>query len=447
MVYGVAAEKKREQPPLRPDNPEDPSDVSKYQNISEPDGDGIPSIGAENDLLVTVSDTPTASITVPTFATRRELREAERAAARAAQGSASAVGSEARASVAVESVVSAPIVTEPAVAAPSVTAPSVIAPVDGVPAHDSRRARRAAEAAAATSARRRPAHPGAPAAPSEPTARRSAAGRPAAGGGATSRSGAVRGASRRPARTTAGSAVAASTASRGSSFRRTSQRVTVVGAMLFAGAMLVATSVPANAFFVDTPELTAAKKAAGAQQSFVAAGAAPEASVSRDGYSVSTIVVNEYASTSSSTFSNDVAGTVQWPFQTGVPISSGFGARQVSNCSFCSTFHQGLDFIPGAGSPIQAIADGTVSAVTGPSGAFGNHVEIEHVVDGQKVTSTYSHMQSGSVAVSVGQTVTVGQIIGAVGSTGNSTGAHLHFEIHLNGVPVDPYPWLTANTN
>jgi len=447
MVYGVAAEKKREQPPLRPDNPEDPSDVSKYQNISEPDGDGIPSIGAENDLLVTVSDTPTASITVPTFATRRELREAERAAARAAQGSASAVGSEARASVAAESVVSAPIVTEPAVAAPSVTAPSVMAPVDGVPAHDSRRARRAAEAAAATSARRRPAHPGAPAAPSEPTARRSAAGRPAAGGGATSRSGAVRGASRRPARTTAGSAVAASTASRGSSFRRTSQRVTVVGAMLFAGAMLVATSVPANAFFVDTPELTAAKKAAGAQQSFVAAGAAPEASVSRDGYSVSTIVVNEYASTSSSTFSNDVAGTVQWPFQTGVPISSGFGARQVSNCSFCSTFHQGLDFIPGAGSPIQAIADGTVSAVTGPSGAFGNHVEIEHVVDGQKVTSTYSHMQSGSVAVSVGQTVTVGQIIGAVGSTGNSTGAHLHFEIHLNGVPVDPYPWLTANTN
>jgi len=447
MVYGVAAEKKREQPPLRPDNPEDPSDVSKYQNISEPDGDGIPSIGAENDLLVTVSDTPTASITVPTFATRRELREAERAAARAAQGSASAVGSEARASVAAESVVSAPIVTEPSVAAPSVTAPSVMAPVDGVPAHDSRRARRAAEAAAATSARRRPAHPGAPAAPSEPTARRSAAGRPAAGGGATSRSGAVRGASRRPARTTAGSAVAASTASRGSSFRRTSQRVTVVGAMLFAGAMLVATSVPANAFFVDTPELTAAKKAAGAQQSFVAAGAAPEASVSRDGYSVSTIVVNEYASTSSSTFSNDVAGTVQWPFQTGVPISSGFGARQVSNCSFCSTFHQGLDFIPGAGSPIQAIADGTVSAVTGPSGAFGNHVEIEHVVDGQKVTSTYSHMQSGSVAVSVGQTVTVGQIIGAVGSTGNSTGAHLHFEIHLNGVPVDPYPWLTANTN
>jgi murein DD-endopeptidase MepM/ murein hydrolase activator NlpD len=433
--------------------------VSKYQNISEPDGDGTPSLRAENDLLVTVSDTATASITVPTFATRRELREAERAAARAAEGSTPVVEPAATVTAAPAPVESATIVAEPAAtpaevaSEPALAATATAAPATATPAHDSRRARRAAEAAAAASTRRRPARTstststGTPtASSSEPGSRRAAAQRPAAGRSTTSRSTSARGASGRPARTTAGSAAVASTASRGSSFGRNSQRVTVVGAMLFASAMLVATSVPANAFFVDTPELTAAKKAADAQ-SFVAAGAAPEASVSRDGYSVSTIVVNEYASTSSSTFSNDVAGTVQWPFQTGVPISSGFGARAVSNCSFCSTFHQGLDFIPGAGSPIQAIADGTVSAVTGPSGAFGNHVEIEHVVDGQKVTSTYSHMQSGSVAVSVGQTVTVGQIIGAVGSTGNSTGAHLHFEIHLNGVPVDPYPWLTANTN
>ena len=108
----------------------------------------------------------------------------------------------------------------------------------------------------------------------------------------------------------------------------------------------------------------------------------------------------------------------------------------------------GLDFVPGAGSPIQAIADGTVSAVTGPGGAFGNHVEIEHVINGQKVTSTYSHMQTGSVQVSVGETVTVG----AAHRQGRLAPAtapvpHLHFEIHLGGVPVDPYPWLQANTN
>jgi len=468
MFYGVAAEKKREHPPLRPDNPEDPSDVSKYQNISEPAGDGTPSLRAENDLLVTVSDAPTASITIPTFATRRELREAERAAAALAAptiadesetarlaSSAAAVGVERGTAAATG--ISSPVVAAPDVA-PVVlegeSASIVTNDAATVPAPDSRRARRAAEAAAAASARKRSPRTvsstaATPAVGAAATGRRTGPARSsgsAAGRSGAARSTAARSTSSSRASSARTSAASATTASRGSSFSRTSQRVTVVGAMLFASAMLVATSVPANAFFVDTPELTAAKKAAGAQ-SFVAAGAAPEASVSRDGYSVSTIVVNEYASTSSSTFTNDVAGTVQWPFQTGVPISSGFGARQVSNCSFCSTFHQGLDFIPGAGSPIQAIADGTVSAVTGPSGAFGNHVEIEHVVDGQKVTSTYSHMQSGSVEVSVGDTVTVGQIIGAVGSTGNSTGAHLHFEIHLNGVPVDPYPWLTANTN
>jgi len=211
--------------------------------------------------------------------------------------------------------------------------------------------------------------------------------------------------------------------------------------------MLVATSVPANAFLVDTASPGTAQGSPMSTQTFVA-GEATDDVADRDGYSVTEMkVATQYSSTSTSTFSNDLEGTVQWPFQTGVPISSGFGARQVSNCSFCSTFHEGLDFVPGAGSPIQAIADGTVSVVSGPGGAFGNHVEIEHVINGQKVTSTYSHMQTGSVTVSVGDTVTVGTVIGKVGSTGNSTGAHLHFEIHLSGVPVDPYPWLQANTN
>jgi len=389
--------------------------VSNPQTFAEHDRDETPSPRADDALT-----TPTGEAPAPVFLTRREAREAERRAAAAGPAT------PAPATIAPAAAAAQPVVAETTV--PTVAGPEVAAPR----ALPTRASLRAAEAAS----RRGRTAPQRPSAPQRPAA----APRAAAG----------------PRRTRSASPAAATTASARSTpaartapsaFQRTSKRVTVVGAMMFAGAMLVATSVPANAFFVDTPEATVAKKSAAAAQSFVAGGATDD-DVSRDGYSVTEMkVASEYASTSSSTFSNDMAGTVQWPFQTGVPISSGFGARQVSNCSFCSTFHEGLDFVPGAGSPIQAIADGTVSVVTGPSGAFGNHVEIEHVIDGQKVTSTYSHMQTGSVEVKVGDTVTVGQLVGKVGSTGNSTGAHLHFEIHLAGVPVDPYPWLQANTN
>ena len=396
--------------------------MSKSHPIAEHEGDQQ-SRRAPVDQRDGASGAPAQQV----FTTRREAREAERRAA---------------ASVSAPVASPAPDVSAPAVSAPAEPAPARIVPApvastaaETAPAHATRAERRAAEAEAA---RRRGRRPAVSETASAPRASRAAAAR------AARRPAAPAPVARRAAATTA----PASAPRQRSAFRSAGKRVTVVGAMVFAGAMLVSTSVPANAFFVDTDERTGAKKAA-ASQTFVA-GAAAEDAASRDGYSVTEMKVapvSEYASTSSSTFSNDVAGTVQWPFATGVPISSGFGARHVSNCGFCSTFHNGLDFVPGAGSPIQAIADGTVSAVTGPGGAFGNHVEIEHVIDGQKVTSTYSHMQTGSVQVSVGEKVTVGQLVGKVGSTGNSTGAHLHFEIHLGGVPVDPYPWLTANTN
>jgi murein DD-endopeptidase MepM/ murein hydrolase activator NlpD len=424
--------------------------VSKSHPIAEPGGDPQ-SHRAPVDQRDDAPEAPVQQV----FLTRREAREAER---RAAAGASTVAVDETLAGVA--STAEAPVVAESAVvsvprveaAVADVSAPTTPSAssasrqaVDAAPVHATRAARRAAEAEAARGRTRRSASAAAAGtvAPAAPRSGRSTARAEQRVSAPTSRRPA------RPAPTASASTPAPARRQRqGISFGGAGKRVTVVGAMMFAGAMLVATSVPANAFFVDTDERTVAKKAAAAQ-TFVA-GAAAEDAATRDGYSVTEMKVapvSEYASTSSSTFTNDVAGTVQWPFATGVPISSGFGARHVSNCGFCSTFHNGLDFVPGSGSPIQAIADGTVSAVTGPGGAFGNHVEIEHVIDGQKVTSTYSHMQTGSVQVSVGETVTVGQLVGKVGSTGNSTGAHLHFEIHLGGVPVDPYPWLTANTN
>ncbi|WP_165067687.1 M23 family metallopeptidase [Marisediminicola senii] len=185
--------------------------------------------------------------------------------------------------------------------------------------------------------------------------------------------------------------------------------------------------------------------------------ATQSAAINRDGYTVTAkpqpIAVAAapnpasevgYSSTAA-TFVNDPASAVQWPFTQGVPISSGFGPRNVPGCGFCSTNHKGLDLNPGSGTPIQAIADGVVVDLGNPSGPYGVFVVIEHVVDGQKVNSMYAHMLLGSLTLSIGQTVTVGQSIGAVGSTGNSTGAHLHFEILLGGtLPVDPFAWLTT---
>jgi murein DD-endopeptidase MepM/ murein hydrolase activator NlpD len=96
--------------------------------------------------------------------------------------------------------------------------------------------------------------------------------------------------------------------------------------------------------------------------------------------------------------------------------------------------------------PIQAIADGVVREVI-VGGPFGVHVVIDHEVNGEKVSSVYAHMQWGSPTVAAGQAVTVGQYLGDVGSTGASTGPHLHLEIHVDEKPVDPFVWLKANAN
>ncbi len=234
------------------------------------------------------------------------------------------------------------------------------------------------------------------------------------------------------------------------------RRFSVLGVMLFVGATIVSTSVPANAYFVDSPEKSAVKLAVAAvsgttvggtttpqAQVFVASGATAAEQIGRDGYSVTNPVIQSTGTSPASASSS--TGAVRWPFPTAVPISSGFGGRQVANCSFCSTFHQGLDFTPGSGTPIEIVADGVVSKVDQGSGALGYNVWIDHVINGQKVTTVYAHMIAGSIRVSQGQSVKGGQIVGEVGSTGNSTGAHLHFEVHLSGIPVDPFPWLVAN--
>jgi len=131
------------------------------------------------------------------------------------------------------------------------------------------------------------------------------------------------------------------------------------------------------------------------------------------------------------------------------PVGSGVLRRPIPGAAIGSTFgprvhpifgtvrmHTGLDFRAGAGTPILAAGGGTV-VYAGPRGGYGNTVVIDH---GNSLATLYAHQSA--IYVSVGATVAPGQVIGAVGSTGFSTGPHLHFEVRLGGTPVNPLGYL-----
>jgi murein DD-endopeptidase MepM/ murein hydrolase activator NlpD len=228
---------------------------------------------------------------------------------------------------------------------------------------------------------------------------------------------------------------------------RAASTILSVSAMLFAGALLVGTSVPANAFMTFTeqslPQTSVSARSQAAQAVEVPADAVVTP-ISREAFSVTSYSEVLKAKYGTRIFSFvPTTGTIRWPFQTSTTVSSGFGDR-VAPCRGCSSHHNGVDFTPGMGTPIYAIADGVVKESTF-GGSFGQHVYLDHVINGQPVESVYGHMIQGSSPLVTGQTVKVGDFIGLVGSTGASTGAHLHLEIRPDGVPVDPFDWLQAN--
>jgi murein DD-endopeptidase MepM/ murein hydrolase activator NlpD len=136
---------------------------------------------------------------------------------------------------------------------------------------------------------------------------------------------------------------------------------------------------------------------------------------------------------------------VQWPLAPSTDVSSGFGFR-IAPCWGCSSDHQGVDFDPGYGASIHVIADGVV-VESAADGGLGQHLVIRHTLpDGSTVESVYGHMIYGSQTVGVGSKVKRGEVIGHVGSTGASTGPHLHFEIRPGGGDaIEPLAWLRKN--
>lgn len=173
--------------------------------------------------------------------------------------------------------------------------------------------------------------------------------------------------------------------------------------------------------------------------------AAPVAS--RDDWSVTSYaeMLRLKYGTRNFSYSTNGTGAVRWPFPDAVPISSGFGDR-VAPCFGCSSYHRGLDMLGGRGAPIYSIADGVVTGV-GQYTTYGYRVEITHVINGQNVKSLYAHMEWDSSPLKVGQEVPVGTFVGTVGNSGLSTGPHLHLEIAIDGIAIDPFAWLTTNAS
>ena len=126
-------------------------------------------------------------------------------------------------------------------------------------------------------------------------------------------------------------------------------------------------------------------------------------------------------------------GRFRFPVQ--ATITSPFGYR-IHPSTHTRTLHEGIDFGAAMGAPIHAAGDGVV-IFAGVKGGYGNATIIDH---GNGVTTLYGHQSR--LGVRAGQMVRGGDVIGFVGSTGNSTGPHLHFEVRVNGTPVDPLTYL-----
>lgn len=131
-----------------------------------------------------------------------------------------------------------------------------------------------------------------------------------------------------------------------------------------------------------------------------------------------------------------------WAVPSGGAIDDGYGPRAViCTAGGCSgSFHYGLDFAARCNSPILSASDGVVVA-TGWSGTYGNRVKIDH---GGGIYSLYAHIVSGGIEVGVGQVVSAGEQVARVGTTGASTGCHLHFEIWDGSSRIDPRAFMNS---
>ena len=126
------------------------------------------------------------------------------------------------------------------------------------------------------------------------------------------------------------------------------------------------------------------------------------------------------------------------PIKASVEFTSGFGVRS-DPFHAGAAMHPGIDLAGAYGTPVYATADGTVLRAGWNSGGYGNLVELDH---GRGITTRYGHMSA--ILVREGDHITRGQQIGRMGSTGRSTGNHLHYEVRIDGRAVNPIPFMKS---
>lgn len=225
-----------------------------------------------------------------------------------------------------------------------------------------------------------------------------------------------------------------------------------IGAMAFAAALAVGMTLPANVLGPVAPVVASelpegltltseSKQALDVAETVIAA----EATHRHDDFASQSFADVERAryQASGQGFAPGfvpTAGAIRWPFPHSVPITSPFGYSDGYG-----GFHSGLDFVPGEGAPVSAIADGVVTWVGWDSTGYGYYVRIESEIDGQRIGAIYAHLVDGSAQMYPGQLIRVGDFVGLTGNTGYSYGAHLHLGIQQDGQFIDPYVWLTTH--
>lgn len=206
--------------------------------------------------------------------------------------------------------------------------------------------------------------------------------------------------------------------------RSISRRTLAIGTVLLSSFLVVQHELPASAAALPAPESSIEGQTVMVSSAAVAADLAEEVTEERDGFDVVSYT------------------PVQWPIDPSSTVTATFGYR-VAPCDGCSTNHSGVDWTPGYGTAVHAIADGVVVSMV--MDGWGSYVVIQHEIDGETVYSGYAHLVSGS-NLPVGTRVSRGDVVGLVGSTGQSTAVHLHFSIIVGTRTfIDPLAWLNQH--